>query len=136
MPDSESAYRIRVEPIAGRVIARRGSTVLADSRSARMMHETRLPPTIYFPKQDVPALTGSRSDHRSFCPFKGTATYWAIEAGGETVANAAWSYENALPESVSKPFSLACSINSVMFIVPRFFTFGARAGSLSGILIT
>ncbi len=99
MPDSESAYRIRVEPIAGRVIARRGSTVLADSRSARMMHETRLPPTIYFPKQDVPALTGSRSDHRSFCPFKGTATYWAIEAGGETVANAAWSYENALPES-------------------------------------
>ncbi len=99
MPDSQSAYRIKVEPIAGRVTARRGDVILADSRSAKMMHETRLPPTIYFPREDVAALNGDRSDQRSFCPFKGTATYWNVDAGGKTVPNAAWSYENALPES-------------------------------------
>ena len=99
MSDKTSGYRISVEPIAGEVTARRGDVVLASSRSAKLMRETRLPPTIYFPKGDVPALTGERTANRSFCPFKGTATYWNLQAGDQLIESGAWSYENALPES-------------------------------------
>ncbi len=99
--EETSGYRISVEPIAGKVIARRGEFVMASSESAMLMRETRLPPTIYFPKDDVPALTGERTANRSFCPFKGTATYWNLKAGDELIENGAWSYENALPESLA-----------------------------------
>jgi uncharacterized protein (DUF427 family) len=34
-----------------------------------------------------------RTDHHTHCPYKGNAAYWSIEVGGETVENAAWSYE-------------------------------------------
>lgn len=99
MPRRSSGYRIDVEPIAGKVIARRGETVLASSDAAKLMRETRLPPTIYFPRDDVHAITGGRTDNRSFCPFKGTATYWDLRVGSDRIANGAWSYETALPES-------------------------------------
>ncbi|MEE3050384.1 MAG: DUF427 domain-containing protein [Pseudomonadota bacterium] len=32
------------------------------------------------------------------CPDKGNAAYWSIEVGGETVENAAWSYEEPFDE--------------------------------------
>ena len=39
------------------------------------------------------------SDHRTFCPFKGTATYWNVEVGDTIIENGAWTYKKALPES-------------------------------------
>lgn len=96
---TDKPYRLSVEPILGKVTARRGDYVLAASDTAVMMHETRLPPTVYFPKHDSALLVPTRCGRRTFCPFKGTATYWDIIVGGEMTSNAAWSYENVLPES-------------------------------------
>lgn len=91
-------YRIRIEPIAGEVVARRGEAVIADSHRAKVMFETRLAPVLYFPIEDVRSDLFSPSDFRTFCPFRGTATYKNLTIDGETISNAAWCYERALEE--------------------------------------
>ncbi|MTH96574.1 DUF427 domain-containing protein [Roseibium sp. RKSG952] len=91
-------YQIQVEALHGLVRARRGEHVLAQSDRARVMHETRLPPVIYFPRGDVRVALEPSPDHRTFCPFKGTASYAHLRVGEELIENAVWCYENALPE--------------------------------------
>lgn len=99
MQRGESGYRITISELAGRVTARFRGQVIADSSAARVMYETRLSPTVYFPKEDVRTEVLSRSDLMTFCPFKGTANYFHLGENGNQRENAAWSYENALPES-------------------------------------
>jgi uncharacterized protein (DUF427 family) len=41
-----------------------------------------------------------KSATQTYCPYKGTATYWSYRVGTDTVADVAWSYEDPLPESV------------------------------------
>lgn len=96
---SETGYQIHVSPLVGRVQARRGNTVIAESANARVMYETRLAPAVYFPRDDIKVELLEGSDLMTFCPFKGTATYYDLEIDGERIENAAWSYERALPES-------------------------------------
>jgi len=91
-------YRIHVEPLTGVVEARRENTVIARSSRAQVMYETRLPAVIYFPRSDVTAEVVPNDEHRTFCPFKGTASYAHVRVGGETLENGAWSYETPLPE--------------------------------------
>ena len=92
-------YRLDVAPLAGTTVAHHGGTVIAESANARIMHETRLPPVVYFPRRDVKALLLRSTGFRTFCPFKGTATYFDVEVDGTVHENAAWTYMNALPES-------------------------------------
>ena len=36
----------------------------------------------------------------TYCPYKGTATYWNATIDGAVVEDVAWSYEDPLPESL------------------------------------
>ena len=92
-------YRLDVTPLPGPTVARRGDTIVAESANARIMHETRLPPVVYFPRRDIKATLLRSTGFRTFCPFKGTATYFDVEIEGEVHENGAWTYMNALPES-------------------------------------
>lgn len=38
-----------------------------------------------------------RSARRSFCEWKGSATYWTIQSGSNIRSDAGWSYENPSP---------------------------------------
>ncbi len=96
--ETSGAYRLEVFPLRGEVVARNGNSILAASRSAKFMRETRLAPTIYFPLDDV-AATLQASEKRTFCPFKGTATYWDVIVDDQIIADGAWTYRSALPES-------------------------------------
>ncbi|MGH8873771.1 MAG: DUF427 domain-containing protein [Acidimicrobiia bacterium] len=75
-----------------------GVTV-ADSHHPTILFETGLPPRYYLPKVDIrmdlldPAATVTR------CPYKGTAEYWSVRAGGETYPDLAWSYRHPTSES-------------------------------------
>ncbi|MHA7777843.1 DUF427 domain-containing protein [Roseibium sp. M-1] len=91
-------YGILVDRLAGEVTAWRGEAVLARSSRAQVMYETRLPPVVYFPESDVHAGLEAVPDFRTFCPFKGTASYNDVVAGGERIEKGAWCYRNALPE--------------------------------------
>ncbi len=92
-------YRLEVVPASGEAIAWHGDTVIAASHNAKVMYETRLPPVVYIPLEDVKVTLLEDTEHRTFCPFKGTATYWNVKIGDTVIENGAWSYRNALPES-------------------------------------
>ncbi len=94
-------YGISVEPLRGRVAIYRDDILLAESHNAKVMYETRLPPAIYVPRDDLCVELSPETELQTFCPFKGTATYHDISLPGERLENSIWAYEDALPESAA-----------------------------------
>ncbi len=94
--DVTGGYNIRVEDLAGPATARIGTVVVARSDRARVMYETRLPPMVYFPEQDVTVPLSEPTALQTFCPFKGTATYRDIVLPDRTLPNATWTYANGI----------------------------------------
>ncbi|HJP19992.1 MAG TPA: DUF427 domain-containing protein [Alphaproteobacteria bacterium] len=91
-------YRVDFEQTAKRVRVRLGGQTVADSTDARIMLETRHTPVYYRPRADVRMDLAERTDHESFCPFKGEASYWTLVVGDQSAENAMWSYEQPFPE--------------------------------------
>lgn len=85
------------EPSPKRVRALLGGETVADSPRVMLLRERGLVPVYYFPKDDVRPDVLVRTDHRTRCPYKGSASYWTVSAGGETAENAVWSYEDPVP---------------------------------------
>ena len=79
----------RVEPTARHIVVRHAGQVVVDTRSAVRVLETSHPPVYYVPPADV-AVPVRQTPRRTFCEFKGVATYWDV-AG---VTDGAWSYED------------------------------------------
>ena len=75
-----------------------GETV-ADSKRAKLMHETGLLPIYYFPQEDVRSEFLEQSDHSTHCPFKGDASYWSVKVGERVAENAAWGYPDPLEDA-------------------------------------
>jgi uncharacterized protein (DUF427 family) len=48
----------------------------------------------YIPRADVDMSQLRRSDHATYCPYKGDAAYFDIVALGERGKNAVWTYEH------------------------------------------
>ena len=86
-------HPITVTPNPGRVVVTVAGKVVADSRNALTLREASYPPVQYIPRQDVDMAALQRTDHASYCPYKGDAAYYSIPAGGERTVNAVWTYE-------------------------------------------
>jgi len=71
-------------------------TISETNRSLRVL-ETSHPPTYYIPSQDVQQQLLVRSGSKSYCEFKGEATYYTIQVKGKVSENAAWSYQSPNP---------------------------------------
>jgi uncharacterized protein (DUF427 family) len=85
-------YRIMFEKSPRRVrVAFNGETV-ADSTAAHLLFETRHLPIYYFPRADVRMELLRATEHHSYCPYKGTASYWSIAIGDRVSENAVWGY--------------------------------------------
>ena len=91
-------YRVELLACPKRVRATFGGETLADSTGALLMRETGIAPVYYFPRADVRLDLMERTEHATFCPFKGEASYWTLAAGGRRAENAAWSYETPYRE--------------------------------------
>jgi uncharacterized protein (DUF427 family) len=83
-----------------------GVTV-ADSRQPRILFETGLPARHYLPLPDVRTDLLRPSGTVSHCPYKGTASYWSVDAGQGVREDIVWIYRTPLPES-QKVAGLAC----------------------------
>ncbi len=83
-----------------RVVVRASGRVIADSRSALTLREAGYAPVQYIPRDDVDMSLLARSDHASYCPYKGDAGYFHLRFLGEEGANAAWTYEAPHPAVV------------------------------------
>ena len=64
------------------------------------VYETALEPRLYVRRDLVRADVLVASPTTTYCPYKGTASYWTAHLGAVTVEDVAWSYEDPLPESL------------------------------------
>ena len=72
--------------------------VLVDTKDTMVVYETALDPRLYVDPGLV-RVELTRSQLHTYCPYKGTATYWNAVVNGVVLPDVAWSYEKALPES-------------------------------------
>ena len=75
-----------------------GGETVAESRRARFLFETGLPPRYYLPAQDLRTELLEATDKHTRCPYKGIASYWSARIGGELYDNIVWSYPEPIPE--------------------------------------
>ena len=86
------AHKLLMHEFPRRVRAAFGGQAVLDTTRAVLLHETGLPPQLYAPIEDIRADLIQPTDHHTFCPFKGTASYWTVTAGDQVAENAIWSY--------------------------------------------
>ena len=93
--DTGKDMSIREAPGKWVVYARGG--IFGETRRALWVDEPGHELVVYVPRADMAMAFFDRSDHTTYCPKKGTATYYALDTKSETLENAAWSYEDPLP---------------------------------------
>jgi len=91
-------HHLAFEPSQRRIRVIFNGKTVADTLRAGLMLETGYMPVYYFPREDVRMDLLERSNHRTHCPYKGDASYWTLKLGGRSAENAAWGYEEPLPE--------------------------------------
>ena len=91
-------YKITFEPSPRRVRVQFNGEWVADTTNAHLLFETRHLPVYYFPRSDVRMDRLTPTEHHTFCPYKGTASYWTIRVGDRTSENAVWGYPDPYDE--------------------------------------
>jgi uncharacterized protein (DUF427 family) len=91
-------YKITFEPSPRRVRVQFNGETIADSTKARLLFETRHLPVYYFPRSDVRMDLFAPTEHHTFCPYKGTASYWTIRVADKSSENAVWGYPEPYDE--------------------------------------
>lgn len=86
-------HPITIAPYRGRVVVRMEGRVIADFRAALRLAEASYPAVLYIPRADADMSLLARSDHHTYCPYKGECSYFSLPAAGEPGRNAVWSYE-------------------------------------------
>jgi uncharacterized protein (DUF427 family) len=94
-------HPITIERNPKRVIVKVGGRVIAHTEDALTLKEASYPAVQYIPRKDVDMSLLQRTDHSTYCPYKGDAAYYSIPIGGERAANAVWTYEAAFPAVVA-----------------------------------
>jgi uncharacterized protein (DUF427 family) len=91
--EPHAGHPITITHTPGRVVVTLGERIVADTTSALTLAEATYPPVQYVPLADVDPAVLERSDHATYCPFKGDAGYYSLVVDGQTRANAVWTYE-------------------------------------------
>ena len=90
-------HPIAVERNPVRIVVSVAGRVIADTRNALTLREADYPPVQYIPREDVDLSQLKRTDHATFCPYKGDCNYYSVPDGGNKSVNAGWTYENPYP---------------------------------------
>jgi uncharacterized protein (DUF427 family) len=95
-------HPISIAPSQRRVVVKVSGHVIADSNSALRLQEASYPAVLYVPRADVDMSKLQRTEHMTYCPYKGDCSYYSIASGGDKAVNAVWTYEH--------PFAAVSSI--------------------------
>lgn len=87
-------HPITIEPCPLRVVVKVAGKTVADTRHALMLREASYPAVFYVPREDADMSLLARTDHATYCPYKGNCSYYSIVPGGERSINAVWTYES------------------------------------------
>ena len=102
-----SDHPIGITPNPNRVVVKIAGLVVADTRDALTLQEANYPPVQYVPRNDVDMSQLARSDHTTYCPYKGECNYYSANDGR---ANVAWTYE--------EPYEAVSSIKDCLAFYP------------------
>lgn len=89
----------RLERVSKRIVVEFGGQRIVETTAAYRVLETSHPPTYYLPPTDFAEGSLLPSQRRgSYCEWKGQASYWHINAGGQRATDVAWSYPDPFDE--------------------------------------
>lgn len=91
-------YAVDIEPATTAVTVSAAGKTIATSSNALLVRETKHQDVFYLPRSDIDMSLLTPTDHSTYCPFKGHASYWTAELGTEKLENVAWSYEDPYTE--------------------------------------
>jgi uncharacterized protein (DUF427 family) len=86
-------HPITIERNPARLVVSLAGRKIADTRDALTLHEASYPPVQYIPRKDVDMALLERTQHSTYCPYKGDCAYYSIPLGGARSVNAVWTYE-------------------------------------------
>jgi len=95
---SHPDHEVRETHVPEVVKVRLDGLTIAESEDVIRVDEDENPPRFYFPRSDVRMETLQPSDTVTHCPLKGKATYFDINAQGNHLKDAVWTYEAPLAE--------------------------------------
>lgn len=78
-----------------------GDCVIADTRNALAVQESKHHPVWYLPLADVNTDLLTATETSTYCPFKGQASYWSIHTPQEELTDAVWSYRSPYSECLA-----------------------------------
>jgi uncharacterized protein (DUF427 family) len=90
-------HPISIQRNPARVVVSATGRVIADTGNALTLREADYPAVQYIPREDVDFSQLERTDHATYCPYKGDCSYYSVPAGGEKSVNAVWTYEDPYP---------------------------------------
>ncbi len=91
----------RLEQSTKRVQVVFNGVMIADTRRAQRILETSHPPVYYIAPADVKMEYLLQTPRRTFCEWKGAASYYTISIGDKVAENAAWYYQHPDPAYAS-----------------------------------
>ena len=94
-----AGHQITITPSGSHIEITLHGEKLADTDRAVLLCETGMPTRYYLPRKDVRTDLLRPTATRTTCPFKGQASYWSAEVGGEIHDDLVWSYESPIPEA-------------------------------------
>ena len=94
-------HPITIERNPNRVVISVAGRIVADTHEALTLREASYPAVQYIPRKDVDLELLQRTDHATYCPYKGDCAYFSIPLSGERAMNAVWTYEDPYTAVVS-----------------------------------
>ena len=86
-------HPITIEPTGQRVTVTAGDQVISRSDNALTLREASYPPVQYVPIDDVDRGALRPTDHETYCPYKGDASYFTVTTPDGELENLIWTYE-------------------------------------------
>lgn len=99
--DDEARHFMRIKPVAGRVRILNNGQLIAQSDNALRLQEVGkdiYDPVYYIPKSDIVGTLKAIEGKTTYCPIKGTASYYDLMTGTGAidVSEIAWCYDDTL----------------------------------------
>jgi len=99
--EKNPSHRVDIAPSTVPVKVEVAGEVIAETTHAQRVDETNHGPVYYIPRTDVKTALLTKTDHSSYCPYKGQASYYTIRTNGREAENAIWSYEAPYDECLA-----------------------------------
>jgi len=90
-------HPITISSNPNRVVVKVSGKTLVDTKRALMLKESSYPEVFYVPREDADMSLLERTDHHTYCPYKGDCSYYRVRADNGRAVNAVWTYETPYP---------------------------------------